>query len=81
MQAMAKRKRETKNESSETTTTKTRKVSTAWNQDDTEALCNLLLSHGVGGILNKSTNVGTKEKKELEWQTITTHFNAISRVI
>lgn len=53
-----------------------RKQQFKWEQDDTERLCDLLLEHGKGGILNKVTNAAVNEKKKQEWEIVARHFNA-----
>lgn len=53
-----------------------RKVSPLWTQIETERLFSLILTHGMNGILNKSTNGATCERKKCEWETITNAFNA-----
>lgn len=57
-----------------------RKSSAPWTQDETETLCDLLLKHGTGAVLNKMTNAGTKEQRENEWRTIETNFQAVTGV-
>lgn len=49
---------------------------TKWSQEETEWLCDLLLEHGSSGIMAKTTNSSTNEKKKKEWTTISMHFNA-----
>lgn len=58
-----------------------RKVSPVWTQFETERLFALILIHGMDGILNKSTNGATRERKKSEWQIIANAFNANPSVI
>lgn len=60
---------------------KKRKQQVTWEQEDTERLCELLLEHGKGGILNKITNAAVNEKKKQEWETVASHFNSNPKVI
>lgn len=75
---MTKRKNEN---GSENASEKVRKTAVVWSQDETEAFCDLLLMHGTGAILNKTTNAATKEGKALEWKKITQLFSTQSWVI
>lgn len=70
---MAKRKAQTEKDTREKPK---RKHSTQWDQEHTERLCSLILEHGQSGILNKTTNMPTNERKKAEWQLIHSYFNA-----
>lgn len=51
-----------------------------WTQEETDFLCELLLTHGALGIMAKTTNAATKERKKQEWTTIGIAFNSNSVV-
>lgn len=51
-----------------------------WTQEETELLCDLLLMYGSAGIMAKTSNASTNEKKKKEWETIVIQYNSNASV-